>query len=26
LKWEPKVSRQDGLRKTLEYFRQKLGV
>jgi dTDP-glucose 4,6-dehydratase len=26
LKWEPKVSRQDGLRKTLEYFRQRLGV
>lgn len=26
LKWDPKVSRQDGLRRTLEYFRQKLGL
>jgi dTDP-glucose 4,6-dehydratase len=26
LKWEPKVSRQDGLKRTLKYFRQKLGL
>jgi len=26
LKWEPKVSRQDGLRRTLGYFKQKLGL
>jgi dTDP-glucose 4,6-dehydratase len=25
LGWEPKVSRQEGLRKTVEYFRKKLG-
>jgi len=25
LGWEPKVSRQEGLRRTLEYFRKKLG-
>jgi dTDP-glucose 4,6-dehydratase len=26
LKWEPKVSRHDGLRRTLGYFKQKLGL
>jgi dTDP-glucose 4,6-dehydratase len=26
LGWEPKVSRQEGLRKTLKYFRQKLDI
>ena len=26
LKWEPKVDRVVGLKKTLEYFRQKIGV
>ncbi len=26
LKWEPKVAREDGLKKTLEYFRKKLGM
>ncbi len=26
LGWEPKVSRKEGLRKTLEYFKQKLGI
>jgi dTDP-glucose 4,6-dehydratase len=24
LEWEPKVSRQEGLRRTLQYFKQKL--
>lgn len=26
LQWEPKVKRQEGLKKTLEYFRHKLGL
>ena len=26
LGWEPKVSREEGLRLTLEYFRQRLGL
>jgi dTDP-glucose 4,6-dehydratase len=26
LGWEPKVSRKEGLKKTLEYFKQKLGI
>ncbi|HEY3132641.1 MAG TPA: UDP-glucuronic acid decarboxylase family protein [Acidobacteriota bacterium] len=26
LKWEPKVSLEDGLKRTVEYFRQKLGA
>lgn len=26
LGWEPRVSRDEGLRKTLEYFKQKLGI
>ncbi|MFN3135683.1 MAG: SDR family NAD-dependent epimerase/dehydratase, partial [Candidatus Kryptonium sp.] len=26
LGWEPKVPRKDGLKMTLEYFKQKLGI
>jgi len=26
LGWEPKVSRREGLRRTLEYFKQRLGL
>jgi dTDP-glucose 4,6-dehydratase len=26
LHWEPRVSRTDGLKKTLKYFKEKLGV